>query len=76
MSLHREVLTTNLFINIKNINLGLQELKNSGFLTGHGAQFIITSHSIVYLFIYGHGKNRIGPTKTIEPFEGFHVSYR
>ena len=65
MSLHREVSTTNLFINIKKI-----------YLTGHGALLIITSHSIVYLFIYEREKNRIGPTKTIESFEGFHVSYR
>ena len=88
MSLHREFLTANLFINIKKYIPWSSGFKNSEFLTHRawrsrslvvfdvGFELIILSHSIVYLFIYEREKNRIGPTKTIEYFEGFHVSYR
>ena len=87
MSLHREFLTANLFINIKKYIPWSSGFKNSEFLT-HGAwrsrslvvfdvgfELIILSHSIVYLFIYEREKksDRNGPAKTIESFKGFHV---
>ena len=44
MSLHREFLTTNLFINIKNIYFGLKDLKTLNSLhMGHGALDLLWS---------------------------------